>query len=321
MTRRPPGRRRSRAGVSALAAWLALALPAPACAAWFEYVGMGSRTIGLGPSSLADVDDVSAVHWNPARLPASVRGQALFEFANPYGIEGLSEASIALGRAWRGTTFAAAWHQLGIRDAYAEQQFSLGAGRTVARVLRGSLAAGATYKLQRIAFQAQTDAFTGAAVDFGSQAKGSLDLALHWAGPWRFDVAYVARDLLEPTFQFVPGSGGGTVAASQHLAAALRWNPESVLTFGWTHPGGGLPASWSAGLELRFYDVFAVRSGFQNLSQVWDSRGSPNDLQYTGGVGIFHRGVRVDAAVVSDHDLGATYRATVLVPLGGPEPR
>ena len=320
MTPRPGGWRRVRAASAAFVAALALALPAPVRAAWFEYVGMGSRTIGLGPSSIADVDDVSAVHWNPARLPAA-RGQALFEFANPYGIEGLSEASIAVGRAWRGTTFAAAWHQLGLRDAYAEQQFSLGAGRPVARVLRGSLAAGATYKLQRIAFQSQTDAFTGAAVDFGSQAKGSLDLALHWSGPWRFDVAYVARDLLEPTFQFVPGSGGGKVAASQSLATAIRWNPESVLTFGWARPGGGATSSWSAGLELRFYDVFAVRSGFQNLSQVWDSRGSPNDLQYTGGVGIFHRGVRVDAAVVSDHDLGATYRATVLVPLGGPEPR
>jgi hypothetical protein len=84
---------------------------------------------------------------------------------------------------------------------------------------------------------------------------------------------------------------------------------------GWSQPDQG-SATLNAGMEIRFFDVFAIRSGLQNLSRVYQAYGSPNELQYSGGFGVYHRGYHVDASAVTNHDLGASYRVTVRMPLG-----
>ena len=84
----------------------------------------------------------------------------------------------------------------------------------------------------------------------------------------------------------------------------------------WSEQDAG-PASLNVGIEILFFDVFAIRSGISNLSEVYKSYGSPNDLQYNGGFGVYHKGYFVDAAATTNHDLGASYRVTVRVPFGG----
>jgi hypothetical protein len=124
----------------------------------------------------------------------------------------------------------------------------------------------------------------------------------------------VGRDLLQPTYRFVTGSGGGRVPFRQELSAALHWNRESTLTGGWAQTARG-ETSLNIGLEILFYDVLAIRSGLFNLSPIYQANGNPEKFQFTGGFGIFHKGYRVDATAFSNHDLGASYRVTLLVPL------
>jgi hypothetical protein len=52
------------------------------------------------------------------------------------------------------------------------------------------------------------------------------------------------------------------------------------------------------------------------LSVVYKAQQSPNELQFSGGFGIFHRGYNVDAALASSRDLGASYRMSLRFPLG-----
>ena len=75
--------------------------------------------------------------------------------------------------------------------------------------------------------------------------------------------------------------------------------------------------SLSAGIEVTFFEVFAIRSSISNLARIYDALGSPNDLDFNGGIGVFHRGYHVDATATTDHDLGASYRISLRAPLLG----
>lgn len=299
-----------------LASLAALAAPGPA-RAYFEETAVGARGLALGSSALASVSDASAYYWNPAALSELRRFELLVDYAKPFGLEDLNVGSGAVaGRAF-GTGWAIAWHHLGITDAYGEDQFSLAAGRRLAEFRGGHvLAGGATYKLGRASFQEFRDPLTGATVGYGSQAKGSLDAGLKWSTPWNVDFAWVGRDLIEPRYEFVAGTGGDLQKLRQEVAAAFRWNRESTITLGWSQQDAGR-TSLGAGIEISFYDVFAIRSGVSNLSRIVESYGSPTELQYNGGFGIYHRGWFVDAAATTNRDLGASYRLTLRVPVGG----
>ncbi len=310
------------ARIAALALGLAAAIAVRPAAAYFEETAVGSRGVSLGFSALASIRDVTAGYWNPAGLADLGGTQVFTDYCRPYGVQDLSEGALLVGSRYRGTGWALGWHRLGIADAYAEDLLSVSAGRRVRDFGRGHrLAAGATFKFERVGLQpfdvaAFAAADAGMRVDYGSQSKGSLDAGLLWTTPWRVDLAWVGRDLLAPRFEFIPGSGGGPVPFRSEFAAALRWNKESTVTAAWSQVDR-TRSSLNLGFEILFYDVFAVRSGLTNLRPIVQSNGWPGDFQYTGGFGVFHQGYYVDAAVTTNHDLGASYRVSVLVPLSG----
>lgn len=285
--------------------------------AYFEETAVGARGLALGSSALASVSDASAYYWNPAALSEVRRTEVLVDYAKPFGLGDLNVGSGAVATTAFGTGWAVAWHHLGVTDVYSEDLFSLAAGRKLTEFGRGHvLAGGLTYKLGRAAFQPFRDPGTGGTVDYGSQAKGSLDAGLKWTTPWNVDFAWVGRDVIEPRYEFVAGTGGDLQVMRQEVAAAFRWNRESTITLGWSQLDAGR-SSLGAGIEILFYDVFAIRSGVSNVSRIVESYGSPTELQYNGGFGIFHRGWFVDAAATTNRDLGASYRVTLRVPVGG----
>jgi hypothetical protein len=297
-----------------LLALAALAFATPS-RAYFEQSDAGARTIALGPSAMASVNDVSAYHWNPAALATLRRPEALFDYSKPYGVDNLGENSLALGLRRFNTGFAVAWHRVGVADVYAEDQFSFSAGRTVFAGNRGlSLDAGASFKSMRAGFQSFL-APDGSSVDYGSTSHPSLDLAARLRTPWAVDVSWVLRDALEPRFEFIAGSGGDKLVARQELAAAVRWNRESTVNLGWAQQDGHDPLL-SAGLEILFFNVFAIRTGLSNVSAVYKAQESPNNLQFSGGFGVFHKGYNVDLAAGTSRDLGAYYRMSLRCPLG-----
>jgi hypothetical protein len=312
-----------RARALALAAALLLRGLAPGPAhAYFDQLLVGARQTALGVSGHADATDASAWYWNPAGLAGLPGAQAMVDYAKPYGIPDLNEGSLAVAFPVRAIGLAAAWHRTGINEVYSEDQFAIAAGRRLWSHPAGHrVSAGASAKIDRIAFTPFSVEDTGEAVDYGSQTAFSFDLAAEWETPWSIDLAWIGRDLPEPTFAFIEGSPGGQVPFRQDLALAWHWNPESVVTGVYTLPGDGRPGLVNLGLEIRFYRVFAIRSGFTNTTPIARSAGDPRTFDYTGGFGVAYKGYQVDASAVSSHELGASYRVTLLVPFGRGVPR
>lgn len=298
--------------LAALGIAVALVGAAAPAHAWFEQRLAGSRGFSMGASAAANVDDVTALYWNPAGLAWLSRHELMLDYAQPYLSEDLSENAAAFGTRWRGTGVAAGWHWLGIPGAYGELAATLSAGRVIARPRDGhEVAAGVSLQYLRAGFDAFTVAGTGESVDYGAESAFTADLGLLWRTPWRIDFAWVGRDVLVPEIRFIDGSPGGQLDFRNDLAVAFRWNRESTVTAGFSsEPGGG--TSLGLGAEIWFYDVFAIRSGFTEVSKILSAGDSPNDFQYTGGFGVRHKGWQVDAAAFTNHDLGVSYRASLL---------
>ena len=285
-------------------------------AAYLEQSAMGARGIALGGAVLADAPDVTASYWNPAELSRLSAPEVFGEFSQPYGITGLLESSVAAGGPVRGMGVAMACHRLGISNVYAEDVITLAAGREIPGMpSRHRLRVGAAVKLLRVGFQAYSDPVTSATIDFGSASNASADLGATWSTPWRLDIAWVARNLNSPRVKVLDDSEGQRIDMRQDFAATLHWNAQSSLTMGWSPNVERDRRSVNVGLEVWFFDVFALRSGLTNITQIVSSNGSPNDFQFNGGFGLRHRGVRIDAAAFTNHDLGASYRASLLIPL------
>ena len=310
------GARIARSATRMFVITLALAFsiaPRPA-AAYFEDVATGARGISMGDASVALVSDASAYYWNPAALAGTQRPELLIDYARPYAVPDLSASALA-GCARRfGTGWGLAWHHYGIANVYGEDQFCISAARSVIKSrTRHHVSAGATFKLGRVAFQ-PFDVPAGT-IDLGSQTKGSVDAGVRWVTPWKFDFSGVVRDINQPRYRFVDGSGGDLQRTRLQLAAAVRWNRESTIAMGWSQDKLGV-GSLSTCIELLFFDVFAIRSGISNLSRIYQNYGLPAEIGYNGGFGILHKGYTLDAAASASHELGASYRVSLRVPIG-----
>ncbi|MFN8588945.1 MAG: hypothetical protein U0704_14225 [Candidatus Eisenbacteria bacterium] len=292
---------------------LLLLLPRPA-AAYFEDVRTGSRGLAIGPSAIAVVTDASSYYWNPAGLAELPKTEVTADWISMYGLSELSSGAVAAATRVRGTSFGVAWHHLGLENVYAEDQLCAAAARRVLTTGSGHrLSAGLTFKFSRAAFEPFAVSGGGIA-DYGAISRGSFDAGLRLQTPWRTDVAYVVRDVFRPRYEFVEGSGGHQQARRSELAAAFRWNRESTFSVGWSQLGDGR-STLSTGLEINFYDVFAIRTGLSNLATVYRSYGLPENIQYEGGFGVYHHGYHVDAVASTTRELGASYRVTVRVPV------
>jgi hypothetical protein len=309
---------RACAGAALAAAVLLAASPA---AAWFEQRLAGSRAFSMGGAAAANVTDVSALFWNPAGLGAMTQRQFLLDYAQPYMTREVSENSGAYGTRWRETGLAVGWHWLGVTGAYSELVASVSAGRVLRRTDAGHVVSGGgTLQYLRAGFDAFTVAGTGEAVDYGSRSTVNADLGVRWETPWHMDFAWVGRNVTSPTIRFVDGSPGGRLELRNELGAAFRWNRESTVTAGLVlEPGAS--TSFALGAEIWFYEVFAIRSGFTELSKVLSAGDSPTEFQYAGGFGVRHRGWEVAASAFTNHDLGVSYRASLLKTFSGGSPQ
>lgn len=308
-----------RARIAALA--LLGAMVATPAAAYFEDVDTGARAQGMGTAGAAMIEDVTAYYWNAAALDRLARPEALAAYGKPLGVSGLYTGSVAVaGRgpgALRNLGLALAWHRYGVSDVYAEDLWQLAAGRTVARTKRGhELALGGAVKVGRIGIAAFPDPLTGAPVEFGARTGVSVDTSVLWRTPWRLDVGWVGSDWNAPDYGFVEGSDGTAVATRQRVSAAYRWNRESTFGAAWTSGRDGGPARFDLGLEIWFYDVFAIRSGLTDLGGLPDPGTPAQRFQYAGGIGLRDDRWRFDAAVATTRELGTSYRFSLIVPFG-----
>jgi hypothetical protein len=282
---------------------LLLGIPDAARGGFFERVDIGGRPLALAEAAGASLEDVSAAYWNAAGLSLLPRGEILFTHSRPYVVEGLSGNALALGLPVRALEGGASlyWHRLAVDGVVAENLFGLSAGRWVYRDNRRTLHAGVTAKVAQVAF----DEDAGLR-DFGSQTRvtGDLSLLLEEGASWRFGAVW--RNLGEPDFDFVSqgDEGGADLQGGLVLSTSYRWRPEAGLHLSRAEVGG--EAAWNYAGEIWFYEVFAIRAGI-------------HDEEFSGGLGLKGRGWEVDAAFLTDKQLGNSYRASLL--LFRPRPR
>lgn len=307
------------AGTRVLALALGLLLSPHPALAYFEEIAIGARQLALGFGSIASVNDPSAQYWNPAALTRLRQTEGTADYAKPYGLSEVNVGAVSLAAPLGPFAVGLGWHHLGLSDTYAEDVATLAVAHRIPGLPTGhALSGGLAIKYARVGFQPFVDPLGGPAVDYGSQSRMAADASLLWETPWRVDFAWVGRDLNEPHYEFIAGSGGQALAARQELGAAIRWNRESTILLGWSQLDAGR-TSLSAGIEVTFFEVFAIRSSISNLARIYDTLGSPTELDFNGGIGVFHKGYHVDATATTNHDLGASYRISLRAPLlGGP---
>jgi hypothetical protein len=312
----------TRPGRLLLAIALAGALGAPVPArAYFEEVDTGARAQGMGTAGAAMADDVTAFYWNPAALDRLPRAEAFAAYGRLLGAPGLYTGAVAVGGRGPGSLrdlgLAAAWHRFGVSDTYSEDLWQVSAGRTVKRLASGhAFALGGSVKVGRVAVAPYPDPLTGSPVDYGAQAALSFDTAAMWRAPWKLDVSWVAYDWTSPDYGFFAAGEGTEVPTRHRVAAAWRWNAESTLGAAWTSAGTHGSSRLDLGLEIWFYDVFAIRSGLTDLGGLPDPGTSAQRFQYAGGVGLRNERWRLDAAVATTRELGTSYRFSLIVPFG-----
>ena len=93
-------------------------------------------------------------------------------------------------------------------------------------------------------------------------------------------------DWPSPDYGFFVEGTPTEVRTRHRLGAAYHWNQESTVCAAWTSPGTTGPSRFDLGLEIWFYDVFAIRSGLTDLARLPDPGTSAQRFQYAGGIGL-----------------------------------
>lgn len=305
----------------ALAMAIGLGASAVPAGAYFEDVDAGARAQGMGTAGTAVVEDVSALFWNPAALSGLARPEGFAAYGRPLGVGGLFTGAVAVAGPGpgplRGTGVAAAWHRYGVSGSYSEDLFQVAAGRTVVRTRAGhELAVGGTLKAGRVSVSPFTLEETGEAIDYGAKTALSVDTAARWRAPWKMDLVWVASDWTSPDYGFDSEGDGGEVPTRHRVAMAYRWNHESTVGAAWTSAGTSGRSRFDVGLEIWFYDVFAIRSGLTDLGGLPDPDTPAQRFQYAGGIGLRDDRWRFDAAVATTRELGTSYRFSLVIPFG-----
>lgn len=288
----------------------ALLLTASPGHAYFEQIESGARAVSLGRAFVAIADDPSAVYWNPAGLTQPDRSAVLVHYTKPFIVTGLNGTDLMAAHRWRDWSLGAGWHHLGVTGIISEDLWTFSVARPLgvaARLRRIAgfgafqrLSAGGSLKLARVGFADLED------VAYGSETKLLFDIGILAQLSPRWRAAYVARNLGSPTFEFVDGGGGTELPFRQSAGIGFQWNPASLVTAAIAENHAG-DAELRFGGEVVFYDVFALRSGFVGS-------------EFSGGVGVRGRSWQLRGAFQTHGDLGMSFRAGLLIPLGHRRP-
>jgi hypothetical protein len=298
------GRRgRCRARARLRGAWLLLAVALSLAAAtegagaYFERFQAGARSTAFGRAYSAVADDASATYWNPAALVTLRRSELLFMYAKPFLVENLQASYVGCALPRDDFSLGLAWHHTGVRDVVGEDMISLGIARDLMPPgSRFALAIGGALKLAHVGYVATPEQ------DYGREIRLTGDLGLLCNPSRRMALSYVARNLTQPTFEFVAGGGGTRIRRTHDLGFSYRWHPASTFAASMIRDPRG---DWAlhAGMEVWFYEVFGLRTGF-----------SPG--VFSGGAGLRTERYLIDVAFTTHDELGVSYEISLRVPFG-----
>jgi hypothetical protein len=164
------------------------------------------------------------------------------------------------------------------------------------------LGIGLTGKVLRVGYSSFRDSETLEEIDYGAETKLALDCGAILDLRDDLRVGAIVRNVGEPEFDFVAGSGGTRVEAEVEGSLTYFWNEASLVSAGLAKNRRG-DLSPAIGGDVLFFDVFALRSGLF-------------DYEFWGGFGILTRTWLLDTGFATHKTLGVSYMASVTVPFG-----
>ena len=278
-----------------------LLLLAGSAGANFLEVETGARPMGMGGAFVAVVDDVTALHWNPAGL-ADLEGAQMFGMrTSVYGVDGLSEDSAMAGYGSGGKGFAAGWMRTGAQDLYTEDTIAAGYGM---KTPIDGLSAGLSVK--RFSIEAPGyEYYNDPAYQNGGDDAYSGDVGLLYKrGSWTAGATY--RNIGEPELKLLSTTEDPDPIVSEfRLGGSYLFREVMLLSVEWRAPRD-VPSYYdekntlNIGTEIWFYDVVALRAG-------------KNRDRITAGLGLKADPVRIDVALLSERRIGPTYRLSAIL--------
>jgi hypothetical protein len=260
---------------------LSLLLPALAQAG-FERWEAGARPAAMGNAFVAVAEGPWAVVFNPAGLgqvrPVAI---ALSCSPQPFGVPELSTstAAAAFPISAQGA-IGAGFRRYGFA-LYRETSLSLAAAVAMRGIMLGL---GMSY--HAVSIQGY-----GAAGTLGLDA----GLLVPIGSGWRWGACL--KNFNAPTI------GSSRERVPQCVSTGITCQPDSAFTLAFDmRKESRFPLAPRLGFEYRPVDAFAIRGGWTEES-----------AEISGGVGLRWRGVEVDYAFVSHHELGGTHVASVTI--------
>lgn len=265
--------------------------------AYFERIQAGPRATSMGRAFGALADDASATYWNPAALVTLQRSELILQYSKPFVISNLQSNFVGAVIPRDDISLGIYWHHTGVADVVGEDLLAIGVARDLLPPGGNmALAVGGAIKLAHVGFSDRGGS------DYGRKVKLTADVSTLLNLTPSLSLSYVAKNLTEPTYEFVDGGGGTELLRTHDFGLAYRWHPASTCAVAYSKDGVG---DWeaSAGIEVWFYEVFGLRTGLLND-------------RFAGGVGLKTGQYLVDMAFVTHDELGVSYEVALRVPFG-----
>ena len=276
---------------------LALLLVPSSASSNFVSPEVGARPLAVGGAFVAVADDANAVVWNPAGLTQKISFELTGMINRVYSVDGLRSDYFAVSKTLRAGKMGVglAWMRTGLIDVYSEDNILVSVAHQVGPT---GLSAGVT--LKRFSVSAPGYEYYNDPNFKGDDDAWSADLALFYKhGNTRLGAAL--RNVVEPELSLITTTvSPDRVPREVALGASYVFRNTMLLT-GEVRRRSFVPSyydsklSFHGGAEVWFFDVFALRTGFDG--------GHP-----TVGWGLFVDPVGVDISLMSAGRVGNIYR-------------
>jgi len=245
----------------------------------------GARSLAMGNAFVALSENADAVFTNPAGLARNNQFNLAVSHQNLYGINDLYNSMIAISLPTPIFRTALAIQQISLLNTYSEKVLYLSAA-SIFRVEEKPIRFGGSIKFESVSVKNYD----------GADSPSNLDLDLGFLIDFTKNLyfGYSLRYILEPEFIFL--SDGDKLNKVQTIGVCYKWRDSVYFLSDYVKTE--MKSYWNLGSEIWFFNVFSARLGMSNE-------------RLTMGFGLKTKKWSIDGAVLSNEELGSTYRISL----------
>ena len=248
----------------------------------YDSIDKGAYSYAMGDAHTAFVNDASSVFINPAGLGKTKGILSILSHQNIYGISDLYNEMGAVSFSLPKVKIGVGTNQLFLYNEYSEQTYYLSAA-SVIYIKKIPLYFGLSSKVYHSFVN-----FSGAS----SPTKFDMDFGIISDVTKSISLGFTAKNILQPNITFLEYSDN--VKSTYTLGFSYDW--KNLMNF--TADYDITRSKLKVGGELWFYNVFAPRIGL-------------NGEFLTIGFGLKSKKWTLDAAILSNDNLGSNYRISL----------